>query len=53
MKSELFDELLESVHKGGEILRGERKPSRVFEFPEPDVRAIRDQYGLTQEQFAQ
>ncbi len=53
MKAELFDELFESVRQGGEMLREERKPSRVFEFLEPDVRAIRDQYGLTQEQFAQ
>ena len=52
MKKELFDELLESVQQGGAILRGEMKPSRVFEFSDPDVRAIREQYGLTQDKFA-
>lgn len=36
MKEELFDQLLESVKEGGEILRGERKPSRIFRFAEPD-----------------
>ena len=52
MKKELFEELLESVRQGGVILRGERKPSRVFEFSEPDVRAVRAHYGLSQEKFA-
>ena len=52
MKKELFEELLESVRQGGAILRGERKPSRVFEFSEPDVRAVREHYGLSQEKFA-
>lgn len=28
MRKELFDELLESVREGGEILRGERSPAR-------------------------
>jgi putative transcriptional regulator len=52
MRKELFDELLESVRQGGAILREEMKPSRVFEFSEPDVRAIRGHYGLSQEKFA-
>ena len=52
MKKELFEELLESVRQGGAILRRERKPSRVFEFSEPDVRAVRAHYGLSQEKFA-
>ena len=52
MKKELFEELLESVRQGGAILRGARKPSRVFEFSEPDVRTIRAHYGLSQEKFA-
>lgn len=52
MRKELFDELVESVRQGGAILRGARRPSRVFEFFEPDVRAIREHYGLSQEKFA-
>lgn len=52
MKKELFDELLKSVRQGGAILRGRRRPSRVFEFAEPDVKRIREQYGLTQDRFA-
>ena len=52
MRKELFHELLESIRQGGAILQGKRKPSRVFAFAEPDVRRIREQYGLTQEKFA-
>ncbi len=52
MKKELFEELLESVKQGGAIIRGKMKPSRVFEFPESEVRKIREQYGLSQDKFA-
>jgi putative transcriptional regulator len=52
MKKELFDELLQSVRQGGAILRGEKKPARIYEFSEPDVRSIREQYGLSQDKFA-
>jgi len=52
MKKELFEELLESVREGSAILRGERKPSRAFRIDEPDVKAVREQYGLSQAKFA-
>jgi putative transcriptional regulator len=52
MREELFEELLESIKQGGAILRGEMKPSRVFEFDQPDVRSIRSHYGLSQAKFA-
>ena len=52
MKDELFQELLTSVREGGRILRGKEKPSRSFEIREPDVVAIRERYGLSQDQFA-
>lgn len=52
MKNELFDELLESVRQGGEILRGERSPSRSFHFDELDVRNLREKHGLSQSRFA-
>jgi putative transcriptional regulator len=52
VKDELFDELLASIREGGQILRGERKASRVFHVPEPDVFAIRQKYGLSQQHFA-
>jgi putative transcriptional regulator len=43
---------LESIKQGGAILRGEMKPSRVFEFDQPDVRSIRSHYGLSQAKFS-
>jgi len=52
MKDELFAELLDSVRQGGAILRGKRRPSRAFRFNEPDVRAVRESYGLSQDKFA-
>jgi putative transcriptional regulator len=52
MKKELFEELLESVKQGGAIMKGTTKPLRTFEFPESEVRKIREQYGLSQDKFA-
>ncbi|NOX89394.1 MAG: helix-turn-helix domain-containing protein [Calditrichaeota bacterium] len=53
MNDKLFQELLESVKQGGGIIRGEKKPSREFDFKNPDVKSIRKKYGLTQNKFAQ
>jgi putative transcriptional regulator len=52
MKDDLFAELLESVRQGGAILRGKRRPSRTFRFIEPNVRALRKSYRLSQAKFA-
>lgn len=52
MRDELFEELLGSIREGGKILRGEAKPSGEFRPEEPDVAAIREKYGLSQEKFA-
>jgi putative transcriptional regulator len=52
MKKALFDELLESVREGAEVLREERRPSRSFTVGEPDVRRVRDEFGLSQSKFA-
>jgi putative transcriptional regulator len=52
MKKELFNELLESVREGGEILRGERKPARSSSFEEPNVQSLREKHGLSQPKFA-
>ena len=52
MKKELFAELLESVREGGAILRGEDKPARATHVRDPDVRSLREDYGLTQPKFA-
>lgn len=52
MNNELFEELLESVREGGDILRGEKQPARRFEIESPDVKAIRARFGLSQSEFA-
>ena len=53
MNNKLFQELMDSVKQGGAIIRGDAKPSRVFNFENPDVKAIREKYGLSQTKFAQ
>jgi len=52
MRKALFDELLESVREGGAILRGEQTASREFLLEDPDVRSLRESYGLSQPKFA-
>lgn len=52
MDEKLFDELLESVGWMGKHARGEAQSSRTFEYPDPDVRAIRKATKLSQAQFA-
>lgn len=51
MNDHLFDELLESVREGGAIFRGDEVPSQSFQLEEPDVGAIRKEYGLSEDQF--
>lgn len=53
MKDELFQELLASVRQGAAIVKGTQPASRTFEFPETEVRALREQFGLSQDKFAQ
>ena len=52
MKDELFQELSESVKQGAAILKGTLLPSRTFEFPETEVRTLRERFGLSQDKFA-
>ncbi|MFV2055692.1 MAG: NadS family protein [Thiohalomonadales bacterium] len=52
MNEDQFNELLNSVQEAGEIMRGELKASREFEFDEPDVKAIRERIGFSQSKFA-
>ena len=52
MKDELFNELVSSVREGGKILRGKASPSRKFIVEVPDVKKIRSDYQLSQNEFA-
>jgi putative transcriptional regulator len=51
-KEELFNELLESVREGGEILCGKKSASRTFNVEKPDAEKIRGSYNMTQIDFA-
>ena len=53
MNKKNFDLLLESMREGGEILRGERKPSRRFVVEnKEDVQQVRQTFNLSQDMFA-
>jgi len=52
MDKAMFKELLESVEQMDAIVQGKQKPARQFEYPEPEVRAIREKTGLSQGRFA-
>ncbi len=52
MKDELFTELVASVREGGKILRGEAEPTRTFTIEAPDVKKIRSNFKLSQDEFA-
>ncbi|MBN2550770.1 MAG: helix-turn-helix domain-containing protein [Anaerolineales bacterium] len=52
MTEDLFVNLMDSVREGGAILRGEMPASRTFTILPPDIKGIRNGFGLTQEQFA-
>ncbi|TFH67843.1 helix-turn-helix domain-containing protein [Gammaproteobacteria bacterium LSUCC0057] len=52
MKNERFEELLASVQEMDEIVQGKKTAAQVTEFPEPQVKAIREQTGLSQVRFA-
>lgn len=52
MDNALFDELLASVQEMDEIVQGQRPAARVTEYPEPEVKAIRERTGLSQRRFA-
>lgn len=53
MDNKQFDDLLASVRDMGRHMRGEVVAgTSVLEFPEPDVKAIRERTGLSQTRFA-
>ena len=48
----MFDELLASVQEADDIIKGKKEAARITEFPEPEVKAIREKVGLSQDNFA-
>ena len=53
MEQNLFDDLVQSLKEAQAIAKGEAQASRRFEVSPPDVKAVREQIGLTQSEFAQ
>ena len=52
MENKLFNELLAGVQEMDEIVRGKKAAAKVTEFPEPEVKLIREKVGLSQNRFA-
>ena len=48
MDDEKFDQLVASVKQIDRIFKKEAKPSRQFNFPDPEVKEIREKTGLSQ-----
>lgn len=53
MKKELFDDLIASAKEAVEIHKGLKEPARITRFEIPDVKQIRKNTGLKQNDFAQ
>ncbi len=52
MKATDFEKLVASVKQAGKIRRGQLRPGRVTAFKPADIRAIREELGVTQAEFA-
>ena len=52
METTLFDDLVQSLKEAQAIAGGEREPSRRFDRPPLDVKAMREGIGLSQSEFA-
>lgn len=52
MNDGTFEKLARSIRQAGEIRRGEREPSRVFEYSPVDIKAIRKRFNQSQSEFA-
>ncbi|HWX03522.1 NadS family protein [Collimonas sp.] len=52
MENALFEDLLQSLKEAQAISKGEVEPSRRFEMKATDVKAVREQIGLSQSEFA-
>lgn len=52
MNNQTFNQLLLSIKEAGLIKQGKKKPSRVFEWSDVDIKAIREQFSISQLAFA-
>jgi len=52
MEKALFDDLVQSLKEAKDISTDEKKASRRFDVSPPDAKAVREQTGLSQAEFA-
>lgn len=52
MENVLFDDLLQSLKEAKAISKGKAEASRRFQMTPTDVKAVREQIGLSQSEFA-
>jgi putative transcriptional regulator len=52
MNEEEFNDLVESIKQAGEIKKGLREPSRIFDFSPLDIKEIRHKLNKSQREFA-
>lgn len=52
MEKILFEDLVRSLKEAKDIAEGKSKASRYFNITQPDVKAVREQIGLSQREFA-
>ena len=52
MDKDVFDDLVQSLKEAKAIAQGEAQASRRVELTPPDVKAVREQIGLSQSEFA-
>jgi putative transcriptional regulator len=45
----MFDELMKSVQEMDGIVKGQKQPARRFEFPEPEMKLIREKMSVSQD----
>ena len=53
MEQALFDDLVQSLKEAKAIVRGEAQATRRTQVTPPDAKAVREQIGLSQSEFAQ
>jgi putative transcriptional regulator len=52
MKKEHFEKLVASIKEAGEIKAGRKAPSRVYEIKPPDIKMVRENLNVSQNEFA-
>ena len=52
MKKEHFGKLVASIKEAGEIKAGRKAPSRVYEIKPPEIKMVRENLNVSQNEFA-